>query len=471
MKQRDQTGPNWGGRFGWGWHSMDEMAGQGWKDRLAAFDAAGLSDEALRFLQVEAFQKPDDFDIALALAGRCKDAGQFADAAAVFVPFTQSNDGVLRFRGLLEHADCLRRLGDFRAAEAEIRRAMAHDPGSHWPVQAMAELYAAEGRDSERLPLIEAHYAGLRPDGKAEIARYASGMRAYWHFNETRGRPGWRPHMSGRVAALARAGLVMMVKDEADIITQHLDHYHALGFRAFCVLDNASTDETAKLIARFRENHADSIVLYVHDPVVGYYQSDKMAMFQAILPQYAKLAGTVLEWLFFVDADEFIAFAGEDDVRAVAEFDAILNDPAAKILVFHWVNGASSDLIEAMPENADPFAIFTRFNSRLLPVVPKVALRVGSGLLPMMGNHFVAEYEGDSNGVRSMALNDFYMCHFPLRSIEHVRKKVLNGGRAFRGATGLEAHGNHWRERYGLYEKFGEPVLRQMLENHINEIN
>lgn len=446
------------------------MTGQGWKDRLAALDANGLRDQALQFLQIEAFHHPDDFDIALALAGRYKSMGRFADAGTVSLPFIGSNDGTVRFRALLEHAGCLRRMGDFRAAETGMLQAMAHDPGSHWPVEALADLYAAEGRDPDRLALIEARYPALRPDGKAEIARYVSGMRACGHFNETRKNPGWRPHIPGRVPALARAGLVMMVKDEADIIAQHLEHYHALGFRTFCILDNASTDGTGVLIARFRESHDDSIVLCVHDPIVGYYQSDKMALFQTILPQYAKLAGTVLDWLFFIDADEFIAFTGDDDERGIAEFEAALNDPRAKLLVFHWVNGASSGRIEAMPENADPFDIFTRFISRLLSVVPKIAIRVCSGLLPKMGNHFVDGYEGDLDGVRTAALIDFYMFHFPLRSIEQVRKKVVNGGKAFHNATGLESHGGHWRERYGLYQKHGEIIIGQILDNHIREI-
>lgn len=450
---------------------MDEPIGITWQDRLAALDAEGRPDEALRFLQLEAFQRPDDAECNYTFARRCMDCGLLGDAIAVFTLVTRMSDQHYRFRALVDGADCLRRRSDFTRAEADLTAAMALDPGSHWSVMGMAELYAATGRDPERLPLIEARYQGLRPDGRAEIARYASGMRAYWHFEETRNQPGWRPRLPGRVNALARAGLVMMVKDEADIITQNLEHHHALGFRAFCLLDNGSTDETRAKIDDFRQRHTDAVVLYVHDPIVGYYQSDKMAIFQDTLIRYARLADIDLAWMFFVDADEFIAYAGPDDATGVERFEAVLEDDAAQLIVLHWVGGGSHQVIDAVPAHYDLFATFGKINSRLLPVVPKVGFRTGTGLVPMMGNHFVAEFEPDLSTVRTLGLDDWYMIHFPLRSLDHVRKKVVNGGKAFQNVKGLEGLGLHWRERFELYEKFGDPILRQILENHINEIN
>ena len=46
---------------------MDEPIGITWQDRLAALDAGGRPDEALRFLQLEAFQRPDDLDLGFLL--------------------------------------------------------------------------------------------------------------------------------------------------------------------------------------------------------------------------------------------------------------------------------------------------------------------------------------------------------------------------------------------------------------------
>ena len=49
-----------------------------------------------------------------------------------------------------------------------------------------------------------------------------------------------------------------------------------------------------------------------------------------------------------------------------------------------------------------------------------------------------------------------------------MKKKVINGGRAFKASKGLENHGGHWRERYIAYETRGEDVLSEILQTHID---
>ncbi|SIQ07048.1 glycosyltransferase family 2 protein [Acidiphilium angustum] len=446
------------------------MAGS-WRDQLAELDAEGRTEDALDVLRRAAFERPDDADLGFMVGERLKKSGHLRDAAVVFALVSSLDNEHMRFRALLERAECLRLTGDYSGASADISRAMLIDPGSHWPVVAMAEVYSSAGRDGERLEFIERHYDALRPDGKAELARYASGMQAYWRFEATRGTPGWGPMAPERVPALEKAGIILLVKDEADIIGQNLVHHYQLGFRCFCLINNMSTDGTKEKIEDFRERHLDAFVLLVDDPVAGHYQSKKMMMYADVFVKHAALVGCNIAWVFLIDADEFIAAENTYSMQAAIEkFEGYLNNYENKIIVFHWIHCASSLPKDVFDDKTNPFETFNKYTSRLLPVVPKISYRSDSDLAIMEGNHFVRSITCPLNAVITAALGGWYIWHFSLRSRDHVRKKIINGGRAFEGTVGLESHGEHWRERYSLYQKYGEAIVSQVLQNHIDSI-
>ncbi|MCW8306981.1 glycosyltransferase family 2 protein [Acidiphilium sp. PA] len=450
---------------------MNSIQSEHWRQQVAELDAQGRTEDALNLLKRVAFERPDDASLGFMVGERLKKGGHLSDAALVFALVSNLNDEHLRFRALLERAECLRLTGDYSGAITVIARAMMIDPGSHWPVVAMAEVYASAGRDSERLEFLERHYEALRPDGKAELARYASGMQAYWQFEATRAKPGWGPMAPERIPALEKAGIILLVKDEADIIGQNLMHHYTLGFRSFCVINNMSTDRTKEKIEDFREQHLDAFVLLVDDPVAGHYQAKKMTIYADVFVKHAALADYVIAWLFFIDADEFIAAENTFSMGAATEnFERYLNNKSNKIIVFHWVHCASFLPKDVFDAQSNPFKTFNKYTSRLLPVVPKISYRSDSNFEIMEGNHFVKSINCPLNAVITAALGGWYIWHFSLRSKDHVRKKIINGGRAFEGTIGLESHGGHWRERYSLYQKYGEPIVSQVLQNHIDSI-
>ncbi|HQT67682.1 MAG TPA: glycosyltransferase 61 family protein [Acetobacteraceae bacterium] len=441
-----------------------------WREQLAALDKAGNADQTIHALQIHAFANPADLELQYTLAERLRAQKRFADVDIVLAPLIRGPDEHWRFRALLLRAECWWDRGVIPAAEADISQAASIDPGSHWPVQALAELYGRTGRDDQRIPLIETHYNGLRPDGRAEIVKYASGLQAFWHYDQTRSTPSWRPRCPGRIPALVNAGMILLVKDEDDVIQQNLEHHHALGFRAFYILNNLSSDRTRSKIEAFRGSHADCFVALIDDPVQAHFQGQKMEIYATAFLKHAKLAGISIDWMFYIDADEFICFTGPDDASGIAAFNSVLSDPHKKLLVHHWIHSASTEPLSITPKNYDPFKLFSKFSGRLLPVVPKIAFRTGINLRPMEGNHFVPEFHYAYNDVVTMGLSDWYLAHFSLRSLEHTRKKVINGGKAFQNAQGLEAHGGHWRERYRLYQQHGETIIGQILVGHINSI-
>lgn len=70
--------------------------------------------------------------------------------------------------------------------------------------------------------------------------------------------------------------MMMMTKNEKDIIGQNLAHHYALGFRRFCIIDNASTDQTPHIIAKFRNEHPQARVAIINDAITGFYKYGKI---------------------------------------------------------------------------------------------------------------------------------------------------------------------------------------------------
>ena len=437
-----------------------------WEDFRHRAQTEG-AEAALRELLAKAATLAPEDGLRVDFAAALKDAGRPEEALGVLAPAVAEGDFHVRFRALIERGICLLLLGRDEEGETSLAQAQAMDPGSDWPLAPRVDAAVAADRAAFALALIEQLYPSVRADGRARLARRHSEIRAAHSYATMQ--PDWAGlRLPGSVPALSRAGLVMMVKDEADIVTANLEHHYRLGFRSFCLLDNNSSDGTDALVLAFRAAHPEALVLLVHDPIVGYYQSAKMAVFQRTLLDYAAIDGRTLEWMFFIDADEFIAYAGNDDAAAVRGLDAALSNPSNMMLGMHWVNSATEEALETLPSGEGLLSVFTRRPRVLNPAVPKVALRCGAGMTPAMGNHFVEEYPYALEQMHLLSDNGWFMLHAPLRSIEHVRRKVINGGKALRASRGLETHGGHWRERYDAYEAHGEGVLHDILRQHID---
>lgn len=309
------------------------------------------------------------------------------------------------------------------------------------------------------------------PGHRAGLVHEIANERAAAAYDAHRAGLEWLPQPPRRVEALARAVLFIMIKDESDIIHQNLAHHYALGFRRFFVLDNASTDPSASVIAAFRAAHRDAEVFYAYDFVVGHYQAAKMKALDVFMRSYLHYEDVQPEWLFFVDADELITCASADPEAGCAMFNQILNDPERNLLVLHWVQCASTEVMQSLPGTPDLFAAFPHPWRRMKARVPKIAYRVGRGLEPIQGNHNVVSFPYELSSVAVMAEVGFYIFHFPNRTVEQLRKKVINANIALSvtpDRDGLGGTASHWRTYYEWYSRHGDPALERILEEHIS---
>ena len=93
--------------------------------------------------------------------------------------------------------------------------------------------------------------------------------------------------------------MVLIVRDERDVLEANLRYHHAVGVDRFVVTDNGSTDETPEILARFAKA---GLVHVIDEPEGNYYEQERNW-----LTRMARIAATELQadWVLYGDADEF----------------------------------------------------------------------------------------------------------------------------------------------------------------------
>lgn len=217
---------------------------------------------------------------------------------------------------------------------------------------------------------------------------------------------------------------VMLAKDEADIIGTNLRHHFALGLSGIVVFDNMSRDDTGEIAKAAGAN----VFL---DEQVAFMQGDKNRRMTEIAVSHGA------EWVLAIDADEMwyptkaatipeaieAIRTGIDVVRAIShdyvcsEFDNLAE--SNPVLRMRWRY--------AMPGNA------------------KVAHRC----LP--GAHVLGANENWSlgDGQPPRIYNGLRIKHYPVRSLQQLKRKAVNGWRAVNKQRGVHRNAcGHWRKWY-----------------------
>jgi hypothetical protein len=253
----------------------------------------------------------------------------------------------------------------------------------------------------------------------------------------------------GPFPAFRYCAVICMVKDEADIIHANFCWLYHGGARRFLVMDNMSTDATAQELARFAAGRPDAELVVLQDPVVPYFQSDKMtALADMAMEHWPDIA-----WVLPVDADEFCV--AKHGLRALAYVPAhvhALTVPKA----IHFLRRGE-------PEGEEATLDFARMpvRSSLFCVPPKVILRAGPRFRIDRGNHKIfARDDGRITYTGGLQYGFFYR-EFQTRSFAHFRRKVRNGGAAIVAARaeGRDVGGDHWMAWHRLLQDKGEAGL------------
>jgi hypothetical protein len=264
--------------------------------------------------------------------------------------------------------------------------------------------------------------------------------------------------------AIHNAAHVSLVKDEGDVIYASLAASYRNGLRKFVISDNLSSDNTRGEIERFSRDNPECIVYVITDPVVGYYQAAKMTALARFAATVFSGIGAPVDWVFALDADE-ILFASDSRY----DLFEIINGPASekkKILAYYFCNASSSELHEEIDPKADLEWHFDYFSTYHGSPVRKVAFRFNEAAYLEQGNHFCSGCVTDYDQLLVGAEFGLVLKHFPIRSITHIEKKIVNGGKALAALSNVDSLGQHWKRDYEAFLEKGHEYLRMKMSQY-----
>lgn len=229
-----------------------------------------------------------------------------------------------------------------------------------------------------------------------------------------------------RLAALA------MVRNERDIIRAFSAHVLGL-FDDIVFIDHMSDDGTFAFLKSLEAGNRRVRVMQLSEP----------AYLQSVTMTHAVREFDVLrdaDWVFLLDADEFLPFAGRTEfeaaLRRLAECPVIEMRWQNLVPESYWqdeveVTGGTRFLI---PPELSPFRKIAFQPSRI---------SLGRTIVDQ-GNHALIE---TLNGLKTPAYPaDFPLLHIPVRSADQLVLKLNQGVEAYRrmGKGRDAAHGTHW---------------------------
>ena len=233
------------------------------------------------------------------------------------------------------------------------------------------------------------------------------------------------------VRLIARPGpiaMLLLVRDEADIIESNINFHRHFGIERFVVTDNGSTDGTREILARFERRLPNFIV--IDNPAATHIQSEVVNRMIRVAKEKFRPG-----WIISADADEFwYPVSGHYDTEL---------DGRKNILKCYWHN--------YLPRSGTAWQKFDDIGD-----TPWYHGRMSKLFCLARGLHGM--YNGNHNSrsiPRIIASSDnIRVYHYPLRSYEQFERKIVRGYRTLVNSPHLSPNvAWHWREAYQAWEE------------------
>jgi hypothetical protein len=258
---------------------------------------------------------------------------------------------------------------------------------------------------------------------------------------------------------IANIALLMMVKDEEDIIDWNLKWHYSLGFRKFFILNNKSSDKTEEIIKSFAnkvEKFAHVHLMY--DPIVEKYQSQKTTgIFHYALSVYPKL-----KWIFPIDADEFwcVTRPLNDILSHIPEEYSSVSVKKARYFSTKEEKSVFQEGLLFMSYRS-PFSVGGH---------SKMFLRASKNLIIGQGNHTCEKANSEPVSYFDGDLCEIRMREFQYRSISQTRKKIINNGISNLAARGGKTDLNNSNDlTYTKYLNGGNKEIEKFYHENIKK--
>jgi hypothetical protein len=224
--------------------------------------------------------------------------------------------------------------------------------------------------------------------------------------------------------------VLMMVKNEIDIIENNIRYLQTQDIDYFYIADNMSTDGTRQVLSELQKEYEN--IHIIDDNIIGYYQSIKMNKWARDC--FNDGADIVIP----IDADE-VWYSLNNEItlgNAIRASDA-------EIFVAKSTDYIPKDTDDMFEENFIKRIINKKSNSDSFSSVA-FSCRENFGL--EMGNHNVNNHDGkrvdDIIGIR----------HYQYRSYDQFVNKVKQGKEAYDHTHFPDYMGSHWRKLGSMTE-------------------
>jgi glycosyltransferase involved in cell wall biosynthesis len=222
-----------------------------------------------------------------------------------------------------------------------------------------------------------------------------------------------------------KTAICLIAKNEAETLCEWVVYHHLLGFDAFVVLDNASTDGTAAVIARLSARFH-----IVHVPWPSTKPTYQLDAYEHAL----RLVRDEYDWVAFLDADEYLVLLDDPDVKT---FLSRFGDRNA--VAFNWaIYGSSGHVAKPAGLTIENFVMRAPDdfgpNQHVKAIVrPKSAASCANPhyfrMFSAYANVLGADVVWQSTGVAAppVILSVARVNHYFVRSREHWAEKLRRG--------------------------------------------
>lgn len=236
---------------------------------------------------------------------------------------------------------------------------------------------------------------------------------------------------------MPKIAATLLVRDEEDIIAENLRHHLSQGVDYFIVTNNASKDRTEEIVRSFSQ-----VAVVINEFCLSYRQADWVRRMSDMVYEIGA------DWVIHLDADEF--WSGLNHLEHIDPEFLVVN--SGDHLTATLCSGKTCrDFVHITDRanegfNREYYRYFRYSNYKPMKGC-KVAHRCRKGMKISQGNHEVFNVpESQTTFCPSLRID-----HYPIRSFEHFRRKVVNGGSAYIHSGLSEQIGSHWREWYQVY--------------------
>lgn len=266
-----------------------------------------------------------------------------------------------------------------------------------------------------------------------------SGMNPFVHYCTTGKLEGrattasaTRPSKNYQASSTSVTGVLAMVKNEADIIDAFAKHMLAL-FDFVVMIDHGSTDGTREYLGSLASRFPQLSLYELKVP--GYIQALTVNFMVEHCPALQDV-----DWVFVLDADEFLPFENRTAFHA-----ALKRHANAPVIAMPWRNIMPTQYWDGRAELTRDTAIWwTPSPSPYKKVAFQRKFLRGKNFWIDQGNHALLTQRGGNPIPAADA--GFDVMHLPVRSEQQLSLKLRQGVRAYEqlGETRDRTLGAHW---------------------------